>query len=623
MADDPRTRLDKLRRLKELRSKAPQVNLTREVSLAPNSARREPETVVDQLVGATEAVGALATGAVGGIISAPIAGGVAAADIALRNAAGFDEPSPSREIVENYTVPGYQPTTQAGIRMLNFASAPFQALDRGATAVGNLVQDAAIHGNEYTRVEGEPDVLGPVGIAALPTAIKMIPDFIATRAGVKGMPRTPLQRLSDVRRVEGQARNFGVDLEAPNEAQIGQLQGAADRMEPSSVPSEGMDTITDAVRRERANESTRIGNIFTEAEQGGAQVPSRTAGTLQDRLQTATGRFITGDMKSVQSLLEESAGFGEGAKRSISEVMGIRNSATVPVNDIFNFRAKINSNLPSDIHSPEYNALSNMRREVDGFLNETLTNDLVSGNPAAVQKWQEAIGEWSDFKTVFDENKIIRKLQDENATAEQVKNLVFGLNIVRAPRQAGMVIKGLKGILGEDSPEFQTLKSSALSDLLLPMIDAEPDFAKFVKNYDAFQRNNPTLANELFDEATRTELQGLRDFAGAIDKTTPIDARLKNAGFGRTAAVITAGHRLAQGALRVSLLTRAFNAIKPGAGVDRKNKMLTEILGYNPRASLFTTKPIQNVATLEEMGEGANDEEPRTISDLLSSFRGQ
>lgn len=617
MADDDRTRLEKLRRLKALRSRDPNVTLTRDNLLS--TPPRTEETVGDQLLGAAEAVTALGTGMVAGAVSDTYGGLKAIGDIGLRKMAGYDEPSPSREIIEGAHISGTTPRTESGKRMLNYIAAPFQALDRATTSAANATQDALIHGNEYTRQPGQPDVLGPQGLALLPTAVKMVPDLVATAAGMR-LPRSPLQRLADVGKVERQARRFGVDLEAPNETQITQLQGAADRMEPASVPSENMETITDAVRRERANESTRIGNIFTEAEQGGAQVPSRSAGSLQDRLQQATGRFITDDMKSVQSLLNESAGFGEAAKRSISEVMGARNSATVPVNDIFSFRAKINSNLPSDIHSPEYNALSNMRREVDGFLSETLTNDLVSGNPAAIQKWQEAIGEWSDFKTVFDENKVIRKLQDENATAEQVKNLIFGLNIIRAPRQAGNVVSGLKSILGEDSPEFKTLKSSALSDLLLPVIDAEPDFAKFVKNYDAFKRNNPTLANELFDADTRAELQGLRDFANAIEKTTPLDARIRRAGFGRTAAVLARGNGLARNALQLSFLTRAFNALRPGAASTTKNRMLAEVLGYDPRASLFTTEPIQNVAAFEEMGEGPGDE-PRTINDFITRMR--
>jgi hypothetical protein len=588
-------------------------NLTRDPLSTP--APVAPPTAMDSLKGAGEAALSLGTGLAAGVISAPVAGIAALGDIGLRKMAGVTEPSPSGEIVEKYTLDGYQPKTPEGERMLDFATAPIRALDRGTTAAANATQDAIIQ--NVQRVEAERGESLPTGISAIPaTAVKMGPDLLATAVGMR-FPRSPLERLADVRRVERQASDLGVDLTAKNDVQTSQLQNAADQMEPASTPSENLEALPDAIRRQRSNESKRIGGIFDEAEQGGAQVPSRSAGSLQDRLTQATSRFITGDMRSVNDLLAESAGFGNAAKTSLSEVMGVRNSAKVPVNDLFAFRAKINSNLPSDTNSPEYNALSSMKREVDGFLNETLTNDLVSGNPEAIAKWQEAIGQWSDFKTAFDENKVIRKLQDENATAEQVKNLIFGMNVVRAPRQAGVVIKGLKGILGEDSPEFQSLRSSALSELLLPVVDAEPNFAKFVKNYDAFVRNNPTLANELFDTSTLEQMKGLRDFAGAIEKNAPIETRVRNAGFARAAAVLAAGHGIAQSSLRVSFITRALGAIKPNAGDARKNKMLTELLGYDPRASLFTTEPVRNVAALQEMSE----DEPRTINDFITQMR--
>jgi hypothetical protein len=584
-------------------------NLTRDPLSTP--APVAPPTAMDSLKGAGEAALSLGTGLAAGVISAPVAGIAALGDIGLRKMAGVTEPSPSGEIVEKYTLDGYQPKTPEGERMLDFATAPIRALDRGTTAAANATQDAIVE--SQTRDGRAP----PSDLSAIPaTAVKMGPDLLATAFGMR-FPRSPLERLSDVRRVERQASDFGVDLTAKNDVQTSQLQNAADQMEPASTPSENLEALPDAIRRQRSNESKRIGGIFDEAEQGGAQVPSRSAGSLQDRLTQATSRFITGDMRSVNDLLAESAGFGNAAKTSLSEVMGVRNSAKVPVNDLFAFRAKINSNLPSDTNSPEYNALSSMKREVDGFLNETLTNDLVSGNPEAIAKWQEAISQWSDFKTAFDENKVIRKLQDENATAEQVKNLIFGMNVVRAPRQAGVVIKGLKGILGEDSPEFQSLRSSALSELLLPVVDAEPNFAKFVKNYDAFVRNNPTLANELFDTSTLEQMKGLRDFAGAIEKNAPIETRIRNAGLARTAAVMAAGERFAKSAVRISFITRALQAIKPNAGDARKNKMLTELLGYDPRASLFTTEPVRNVAALQEMSE----DEPRTINDFITQMR--
>lgn len=613
-----REELLKLRRLKELEAKAGRKNLVRDPLLS--AAPKEPETIKDKIVGAADAALSLGAGLVTGYTTAPVGGLAALGDMALRQAAGLDEPSPSREIIDKYSMDNYQPRTEVGKRIVGTITAPFRAADEAFTRGGEAVQDALL---EAQQRSGRTDLPGYDKLtAAAATGVKMIPEGIGALIGVK-LPRSLARRSADVAAAEESASRMGLDMTARYPEQSAQLQTYAEnKFQPGVTAADDLESLQPAIAREREAQSGRIGQQFKEAEQMGASVPSKTAGGLADNLRKSVSGFVLNREGAVAKLLEEADTFGLPAQQSINEVMGIRNAAQVPVSDIFRFRAKINQNLPSDTRSPDYLALSRMRREVDGYLNETMVNDLVSGNPAAVTKYQDAIHQWTDFKTLFDENRVMRKLQDEHATPEQVKNLIFGLNAIRAPRQAGEIVKRLEAVLGPDSAEFESLRQSVLTDILMPVIDAEPNWAKFSQNVKLFNRNNPTLAKELFPPETLTELDNLSKFATAIEKASPIEAiKARTTGWERAAAVMAAGNTLARNALRISLLSRVFGVLKPNMGVARKNRILSETLGYDPRQSLFTMEPVRNVAAIQ--AAESTDGEPRTIRDLMTAFRGQ
>jgi len=222
------------------------------------------------------------------------------------------------------------------------------------------------------------------------------------------------------------------------------------------------------------------------------------------------------------------------------------------------------------------------------------------------------------LKTMFDDGRVMRKLQDEDATPEQVKNLIFGVNAIKAPRQAGQIVRQLEAVLGPGSPEFQAIQQSALTDILMPALDAEPNWKKVVTNIDQFKRNNPTLGKELFQEETMAELTKLRNYANAVQNAAPMDVRLRDRGWERTAAVLLAGNQLARGAQRVSFISKVFGMLKPNMGNARKTQIISEVLGYNPRQSLFSTQPVKNVATMEEFRQ-----EPETPRELANFFGGQ
>lgn len=537
---------------------------------------KAPATMFEKALGIGEAALSLGTGMAASALTAPIGGVAAGIDLAKRKIQGEDTPSPSQEIVDKYSLHGYTPRTDEGKRVLSNFQKPFTTFDQFMYGLGAKAQDLG----------------APPSVAA---AIKTAPDIALMASGAKTAV-SPMKRAADVAKAEGRAGSIGLDLGADTNKQVQQLQGAAEGFSPAINPSEGMQNIPAAVMQQRAIQANKIGQQYQQAEQMGAQVPSKTAGSLADELKSSVSPFITEDMKSVNGLLNEAQKFGLPAQQSVGEALGVKGAATIPVNDIFKFRQKINANLPSDYRSPEYAALSTMKKTVDGFLNDALTNDMVSGNPAAIAKWREATTNWKDFKETFDSNQVIKKLQDENATPEQVKNMIFGMSAISAPRQTGQVISKLKTILGPGSDEFKTLQKSVLTDVLDPMLSADPDFGKFVANYDKFKRNNPTMIKQLFDSDTLDKLDSLRDFSRAVarapDMSTDVLENMRGKGLANTLSVLTVGSGLSRKALEVNFMRRLLRTTEPGKGPAHKNAILAEVLGYDPKAPLISMQPI-------------------------------
>jgi hypothetical protein len=554
----------------------------------------------DTAIGTGEAALAIGTA----IPVETVRGALSGTEMLAQMLRGRSDPNATREKWESMA-DSYTPRTAEGQRVLGMATAPFRMFDEATSSVAGKVADLPT-ARLYPRASG-----------ALAAAIKTAPDIGMTLAGLRGM-RNPIQRRADIRGVEQRASNLGIDIGGTTREQGEGLASYAEGLDIKSMPQEDMDRLPAALARARKLESRRIGAKFDEAEAIGAQVPSRTAASLSDNLKNSVSGFAVDAMPSVQKLLKEAESFGLPAQQSIAEVLGVRNAAKIPVNSIFEFREKINQNLPSDLKSPEYAALSRMKRDVDQYLNDTLTNDLVSGNPEAITKWQAAIKDWADFRTTFDSNRVVSKLQEEGATAEQVQALIFGLGKTKAPRQAAQVIGTLEKILGRDSPEFKSIQAGLMTKLVDPLIAGEPDLAKFSKDYDAFVKNNKTLVDTIFNPDQRQALDEMDTFAKAIKKTSSLgEEQMKTISlvWQNIAARFWVGHAIAQGAAKVSLVTKALEAITPKTGASRKNAVMAEILGYDPSKSIFqNTNPTKTVGTYEALSA---PQDPRELAKYL------
>lgn len=599
MADSPQERLDRYR------AEAQEPVIPDAPTPAPSSPQRGyiqsvAEDFPKNLVGFGEAGLSLGTGLVSGLSSA-FGGSMALVDALARGAAGNENPTlNARKIVEMGSTPVYSPRTQAGQDMLSMLGdvTGLNKLDELTTNAANTAQDQQLENKALVEAMTGNQLDRPS--ALLPSLIKVAPDLGAALLGGRGS----VKAVRDQRRVEGQAQDIGLDMSAPYPEQAGQIVQKGKDFGADQPPSAGMADVGQRVAELNKAESKRIGPMFDEARSLGAEISTDAAPSL-----TLAIDKIVDTYPGIEGAFPAIADEIRGLDIRLFPPTGAPNAAKIDINRMFEIRGKINKNLPRDFGTPEYAALAETKQSIDTFLNDALTNDLVQGNTQAISKWNDAIGQWAEFKDLYDAEGALVKLRQDGATANQVKKYIFGASSMTALPVAETMVSHLKQILGPDSVEFQTLRKSALSEIMLPVFQRNPDFQRFVDNYDKFIRNNPDMAKELFTPEIMTQLESYRDFAGAVGRTMPAEQAALANPF-RAIPVMGAGNELARNSLLLSSMQKFLEAIHPNPGNARKVQLMEEMLGYDSRAAMFPKGAVVAPAALEGQRRANDPGEP-------------
>jgi len=589
--ESPQERLTRLRRVNELRSKA---------GISPGLSAPAPqrESLLKRVAGAAEVPLSFAADTVSGIPNMAIGGARAMGDAALRTASGYGKPTErSRELVEgSRIVPTYTPKTETGKKMRGYLDKALGWVFEKPQQLANYVQDRQTQ-SAMARAEetGEPY---KAPSALLPTAIQVAPDVAATALGMRGM-RT--NRGADVAQARNTAQSMGLDLNAAPEAQIKQLADQGGRV--AGTGMEGLGNIPGQVAQARRTRAQRISDIFQQGKEGGATLPSRQTTNLVARVNSSLSGTTYSDLPTVQNALAKINALPERTNTNLSELMGQRNTAQTTINELMQLRMDINKDLPTDVTGREYRALSSVKKDIDGFLQEAFDKDMINGSPQALKRWKEGLSQWSDFKTLFDDDNTIRTIWQQKLTPEQVKRLILNKNAVGAKANSGSLVKSLNEILGPDSEGLQSLRMTVLDDIVRPITKRDADLNGFVENWDKFKKDNPTLASELFPPDMIKQMDDFAGFARGVDATLPADVQ-KRVTIPRVLSVYALGSGLARKALSVATGQRITRAIMDP---DRETVILSRMLGYNPRASIIPTDPMKTLSSMETARQGAEE----------------
>ena len=519
------------------------------------SPNQEPASLTKRLGGSAEAALTLATGfpaqaaaGIGGIydlVSGMVSGRKDAVDTAANRV---------NQISQAMT---YQPRSQSGQDILEMVSVPFQKLDELTTSFGNAV-------------------LADTGSPALATAAKV--GIEAAPAAMFGRtPRSIGERRSDINRVESDLRASGINLDDSMNAQRGQLSDMAARStQGQQIRAQEMARVQQAVQTAERVADANVASLYDAARQTNAAVPVTALSSLPQAARAALVDYDIDMMPIVQKRLGE-----------LDQINARPGNYSVRLNELEKYRRRINRNRPAANDLSQQAALGIIKGQVDGMLDAAFNANMIKGDPAGIQAWRDARGAFIDYKRTFDEDKVINQLATQKATPEEVRNWVFGASAVGAKKEAGRVIGSLKGILGENSPAFGSLRQEALFDVMEPLLREVPDYAGYVANYDKFVRSSPTVANELFPDSIG-ELKTLRDYASAANRVSPQTLTLDA---NQTIARAIFGHGIAKAGMKVSIASQVLGLLRRASGKSEKQQIISEILGYDTTQPLIPLSP--------------------------------
>jgi hypothetical protein len=198
-------------------------------------------------------------------------------------------------------------------------------------------------------------------------------------------------------------------------------------------------------------------------------------------------------------------------------------------------------------------ALKSLSKQIDNYIEGTFTVDMIKKNPASKAAWAEEAKTLKRFNETWNDDKMLRHLLDMEPDAEAIHQYILGVNAASSKKNAVSTVKRLKEVLGSNSREINSLRSSFVYSATEPLLKTPPDLAKFVDNVDTILRDHAALYREL--GVGVTDLRKLRNFAATAEGTKLSAAgNFINHNFViRTLSRLTLGHAIAKAGVRVEL----------------------------------------------------------------------
>lgn len=270
----------------------------------------------------------------------------------------------------------------------------------------------------------------------------------------------------------------------------------------------GAQRTVEAVQNRAIADRQVISAAYDEARQLDATID----GSLIQEFGNTTSRRLIEDgfdieiMPRLQRRLEDLGGLGEDL--DVSKVENIRKRI---VRDI----ESVKRSDPS-----EAGALRIMRNDLDKKMGDLLDEGLVRGNDQAVEAWAGARELRREFGKTFENNKIIRRIIDDELTQEESVNLLFGGSKMGFKTEAGKIATRVRNILGADSDAFGAMKEEAILRLVRNQTDTFSG-AKFNTAFQGAMKDNPTLMRALFSSEEINQMNSFAKIAKQITDKTP------------------------------------------------------------------------------------------------------
>jgi len=184
--------------------------------------------------------------------------------------------------------------------------------------------------------------------------------------------------------------------------------------------------------------------------------------------------------------------------------------------------------------SSDAKAASLVIREFDSWLDDGIQSGLAKGDPDQLDILKRARSLYKNYKQSFgagkpmspdaDAQNAINKIVSKDLTATDTMNIVFGASKLGDNQTSARIVSKLKTLFGEESLEFENIRSAAFSRLFQDSLGNIKQAPALVREIDELTMGKGSaVGKELF---TPAQLKQLRDFRSAVAKTiTPAEAR--------------------------------------------------------------------------------------------------
>jgi hypothetical protein len=484
----------------------------------------------------------------------------------------------------------YSPRSQEGKRYVQAVGDFFAPYEEWAQSRGTAAME------EMGRIDttGENVMARRIAGATDYTGAMMLPSLL----GLPGMARRAGARTTGLDTIRRAEENTGIQTRATGTEQASQIVGATSRLTGNrTVRGQGFEGIQESVMAARLANKNFVTTLYDQAKNTNAAIPARELDRLPDLMRTSLDGYDLDVFPIVQARMNEINTF----------IANLPDNASVRLNAISRFRSRLNRTRPATTDLAQNTALNIMKGQIDSFVDAAFNADMISGDPAAVARWKSARAAHADYKERFSANKVIRQLSEQETGPEQIKRWILNSSATGAPAEAGMVVGRLKEILGEDSPEFTSLRQEVMFDLVEPLLSETPNIPQFILRHDRWFRDHPSLANQIFPESTNA-LTDLRNMVKGVSNVRGIEFDID---LSRTASRFLFGNALAKNATTIGVTTQAFRTMRNLAlEPSRQRQIMADILGYDPLAPIIRPRnlaapglPVSALQAQEELNQ--------------------
>lgn len=270
-----------------------------------------------------------------------------------------------------------------------------------------------------------------------------------------------------------------------------------------------------------------------------------------------------------------------------------RGPGLVHLNHIDGVMQRIKRRLPSSDKefTAAETALLQIKDAVDDYMGRMLEKDLIVGDPTAVEKWRRARSLSREYWDKFKTNKVIwRMATKHDVTPTEFRAAIFGANKTSTKPVAAPIIRKLKAIFGEDSPEMNAMRLEFLSDATRSLQKTKPnrvDVEKFVQYYDDLQRYNKDTLEEL-SPYIKTGLDEIYKIAKAATR------RDEGFAFSLNPYVLISrfliGHQIARKGAAVNAGSQVLQLMFGKTNKQVKREIIAELTGVDPGEPMFRNK---------------------------------